>query len=108
MDRTDLITRQPFDVTIRANGVDVTARSPLASVQYAKDGTGSRTLRDGRVVTGRWRFSNPERTPIEVEGPDGTTRWVITELTDAIYRKVNIDTGVEFIHLPQPLQSSGA
>lgn len=101
MDRIALITDRPFDVRILANGHDVTSRSPVASVVYRRDGTGSRTLRDGRVVEGRWRFVDAAQQHIEVEGPEGLSRWVIVELGDAVYRKVNMETGVEFIHRPQ-------
>jgi hypothetical protein len=100
VDRTRLITRQPFTVQIRVNGLDVTASSPVVEVRYEADGGGSRKLRDGALVRGRWRFVNPQQTQIEVEGPEGTSRWVIVELDDHVYRKVNIDTGVEFIHRP--------
>ena len=100
MDRLAAITRQPFAVKIVANGRDVTATTPIASVKYDADGSGSRTLKDGRRVEGRWKFANPEQTQIEVQGPEGTSRWVIVELSDTIYRKANIDSGVEFIHLP--------
>jgi hypothetical protein len=100
VDRTRLITRQPFTVQIRVNGLDVTASSPVAEVRYETDGSGSRKLRDGTLVRGRWRFANPQQTQIEVEGPEGTSRWVIVELDDHVYRKVNVDTGVEFIHRP--------
>jgi hypothetical protein len=100
MDRLVAITRQPFAVKIVANGRDITSTTQIASVKYNADGTGSRTLRSGQRVEGRWRFINPEQTQIEVQGPEGTSRWVITELGDTIYRKANIDSGVEFIHLP--------
>lgn len=101
MDRIALITTRPFDVRIVANGIDVTDRSPVASVKYNPDGTGSRTLRDGGHVAGSWHFMNPEQTKIEVHGPEGTSRWIIVELNERIYRKVNLDSGVEFIHVPQ-------
>lgn len=101
MDRTLLITRHAFDVQIIANGKDITAKSPVVQVKYNEDGSGSRVLRDGQTQSGQWRFLNPEQTQIEVQGPEGTSRWVITELNERIYRKVNIDTGVEFIHLPK-------
>jgi hypothetical protein len=101
MDRLTLITRQTFDVQIVANGVDVTTRSPIATVRYGSDGSGTRTLRDGRSVAGRWRFANPEQTQIEVLGPEGASRWVVVELNENVYRKVNVDTGVEFIHRPR-------
>lgn len=101
MDRIALITDRPFDVRILANGHDVTSRSPVASVVYRRDGTGSRTLRDGRVVEGRWRFVDAAQLQIEVQGPEGLSRWVVVELSDAVYRKVNVDTGVEFIHRPR-------
>jgi hypothetical protein len=101
MDRTALITQKSFDVKVLANGVDVTAKSPVAQVKYNADGTGTRTLRDGKTVTGSWKYSNPQQTQIEVTGPEGTSRWIVVELSASIYRKVNIDTGVEFIHLPQ-------
>jgi hypothetical protein len=101
MDRTSLITSQTFDVKIMANGVDISTRSPVQSVKYDPDGNGSRKLRDGTVISGQWRFLNAEQTQIEVKGPEGASRWVIIELNDKIYRKANIDTGVEFIHLPK-------
>ena len=101
MDRTALITAQPFDVRILANGRDISDKSPVVQVQYHADGSGSRTLRDGSVVTGRWQFLNPQQTQIQVDGPEGASRWVVVELNDRVYRKVDIDTGVEFVHLPQ-------
>lgn len=101
MDKTALITRQPFDVKILANGQDVTATSPVTQVQYNADGTGTRTLRDSRIITGSWKFLNPQQTQVEVQGPEGSSRWVIIELNERLYRKVNIDTGVEFVHLPK-------
>ena len=101
MDRTNLITAQPFDVRILSNGRDISEKSPNVQVHYHADGSGSRTLRDGSVVAGRWQFLNPQQTQIEVNGPEGTSRWVVVELSDRIYRKVDIDTGVEFLHLPQ-------
>jgi hypothetical protein len=101
MDKSSLITRQPFDVKIVANGRDVTSTSPLALVKYNADGTGTRTLKNGQIVSGSWRFINPQQTQIEVNGPEGSTRWVLIELTETVYRKANMDTGVEFIHLPR-------
>jgi hypothetical protein len=101
MDRTALITTRPFDVKIVANGFDVSAKSPVVSVKYNADGSGTRSLRDGGQIVGRWQFMNPEQTKIEVQGPEGTSRWIIVELNERIYRKVNLDTGVEFIHVPK-------
>ncbi len=101
MDRLLLVTRQPFDVQIVANGEDVTARSPVVGVRYDPDGSGIRVLRDGRTVAGRWQFLNAEKTQVEVHGPEGVSRWVIAELNETVYRKVNVDTGVEFIHRPR-------
>jgi hypothetical protein len=101
MDRTSLITARDYDVRMMLNGADITAKTPIVAVKYNADGTGERTLRDGKVVTGSWRFINTQQTQIEVQGPDGTSRWVIVELSPTMYRKVNIDSGVEFIHLPK-------
>lgn len=101
MDKTALITRQAFNVQIMANGRDVTASTPVSYVKYNADGSGTRTLKDSQVVSGSWRFINPQQTQIEVQGPEGPSRWVIIELNDRIYRKANMDTGVEFIHLPR-------
>lgn len=100
MNPTDLITARRFDVTIKMNGRDVSAGSPVVSVKYDADGTGSRTLRDGRTVRGSWRFTDEAQRHIEVEGPEGISRWVVVELGPQIYRKVNVETGVEFIHVP--------
>jgi hypothetical protein len=101
MDRTALITQKSFDVKVLANGVDVTSRSPVTQVKYNADGTGTRTLRDGTTITGSWKYLNQQQTQIEVTGPEGVSRWVVIELSDKIYRKANMDTGVEFIHLPK-------
>lgn len=101
MNASTLFTQRPFDVQVLANGIDITAKTPVVGVFYDADGTGTRTLRDGRATSGRWRFLNPEQTQIEVVGPEGMSRWVIVELNEAVYRKVNIDTGVEFIHRPR-------
>ena len=101
MDRIALITAQPFEVRILANGRDISDKSPVVQVRYHADGSGSRTLRDGSVVSGRWQFLNPQQTQIQVDGPEGRSRWVVVELSDRLYRKVDIDTGVEFIHVPQ-------
>lgn len=95
------ITRHPYDVQVLANGVDISARQPLVEVRYAADGTGTRRLRDGRVVTGSWRFLNAAKTQMEVVGPEGPSRWVLVELNERVYRKVNLDTGVELVHRPQ-------
>jgi len=84
-----------------ANGRDVTATSPVAFVKYNADGSGTRTLKNGQIVSGSWRFINPQQTQSEVDGPEGISRWVIIELSETIYRKANMDTGVEFIHLPR-------
>lgn len=100
-DPARIVTAQPYAVRILANGADVSARSPIAVVRYNPDGSGWRRLRDGSVQTaGQWRFLNPARTQIEVAAPEGVSRWVIVELNERIYRKVNIDTGVEFIQTP--------
>lgn len=99
-DPARLITATAFGVRVIANGVDVTSRSPVTVVRYLPDGQGWRRLRDGRTVTGQWQFLNTERTQIQVQGPEGVSRWVIVELNDRVYRKVNIDTGVEFVHTP--------
>lgn len=102
MDRLSLITGKNFTVTVLMNGVDVTHKLPVARVIYRPDGTGARTLRDGSVVTGQWKFINDAQTQMEVQGPEGVSRWVITELSPSVYRKANIDTGVEFVHTPVP------
>lgn len=99
-DRAALITERPFDVRILANGRDVSAHSPVQRVIYNADGTGTRTLRDGRTVEGRWRFLDEAGLQIEVEGPEGVSRWIVVELGNQLYRKVNVETGMEFIHQP--------
>jgi hypothetical protein len=97
-----LITTSTYDVRILANGQDVTERSPLATVKYDIDGSGSRTLKDGQVLRGTWRFIDSAQRQVEVRGPEGLSRWVIVELSEKCYRKVNIETGLEFVHHPHP------
>jgi hypothetical protein len=101
MDRTALITQKPFNVKIVANGIDVTAKSPVVEVKYNPDGSGTRLLRDGKTISGSWKYLNSQQNQIEVIGPEGVSRWIVVELSANIYRKVNMDTGVEFIHLPK-------
>lgn len=100
MDRTEAISRNTFSVQLFANGQDITQSLPIASVKYNPDGSGTRTLKNGQTVNGTWRFLNPQQTQVEVSGPDGTTRWVIVEFNERLYRKVNMETGVEFVHRP--------
>jgi len=102
MNPESLITRQPFDVQVLANGIDISARQPLVEVRYAADGSGTRRLRDGQLVTGSWRFLNAAKTQMEVVGPEGASRWVLVELNEQVYRKVNLETGVELVHRPRP------
>lgn len=92
MNRDDLITAHAFDVKVFANGIDISSRTPALSVKYNRDGT---------VVEGSWRYCNAQQTQIEVQGPEGISRWNVIELNGRIYRKANLDTGIEFIHVPR-------
>lgn len=103
MTRRALITQHPFSVRAQSNGVDITASLGLESVTYRPDGTGTRQLVNGARVSGHWRFLDDAERRIEVEGPEGTSQWIIVELTPEVYRKVNLATGVELIHVPLPV-----
>jgi len=100
VDRFKLMTRQPFRVQAVLNGHDAADGNPLVQVQYEPDGNCIRVLRDGSLVRGRWRFANSQQTQVEVEGPEGPTRWVIIQLDEHVYRRADIDTGLELIHRP--------
>jgi len=100
MSRLDLITAQPFTVKMLKDGNDITAIAGVKSVQYRKDGTGIRTLADGREITGTWRFLDAEQTLVETVAPTGSNQFRILELTPTAYRKVDQKSGVEIQHFP--------
>jgi len=100
MDRIELIAQYPRTAKVLKNGQDISASLGVEAIKYNADGTAWRKFQDGTVESGTWRFLNPEQTQIEVEMPKGTTRWVILELHDDVYRKANIENGVEFIYSP--------
>lgn len=100
MTRTQLITQGPFTVTVHKAGQDLTAALGIKQVQYFADGTGTRTLADGTVVRGTWRFLDPSQTEVETTAPTGTNRWKILELTTRHYRKIDLDTAIEIDHTP--------
>lgn len=100
VDRLKLITRRPFKVQALLNGRDVSASAPFVQAQYEPDGNCIRVTRNGSLVRARWRFANAQQTQVELEGPEGPTRWVIIQIDEHIYRKVDIDSGIEHIQRP--------
>ena len=103
VDRGTLLTANAYTIEVQRNGVDISANFPVVSVKYGADGSDLRTLRDGSKVPLTWRFLNKEQTQLETvaPGPEGTQRWVVLELTDKVFRKANIDTGLVVIHTPK-------
>src|SRR5262245_27865198 len=65
MSRFDHITQGPFSVRITKDGRDITAVAGVQEVHYKADGTGTRTLSDGTVLQGQWRFLDEEQTTVE-------------------------------------------
>jgi hypothetical protein len=104
VDKTSLLTSHPYAIAVQRNGVDISANFPVASVKYGADGSDVRTLKDGSQVPLTWRFINKEQTQLETVAPgaEGTQRWVVLELTDKVFRKANIDTGLVVIHMVKP------
>jgi hypothetical protein len=104
VDKTTLLTANPYAIAVQRNGVDISANFPVASVKYGADGSDIRTLKDGGKVPLTWRFINKEQTQIETvaPGPEGTQRWVVLELTEKVFRKANIDTGLVVVHTAKP------
>jgi len=104
VDRTVLLTSNSYAIAVQRNGVDISANFPVASVKYGADGFDIRTLKDGSKVPLTWRFINKEQTQLETvaPGPEGTQRWVVLELTDKVFRKANIDTGLVVVHMAKP------
>jgi hypothetical protein len=100
MDKTELLTRTPFTVRILRGGVDTTAAAGIASVTYNRDGSGTRTLADGRVLNGSWRFLDAAQTRVETTAPTGVQTWEILELTETAYVKRETATGVVIEHRP--------
>ena len=100
MDRTQLISSQPRHLKILRNGTDISAQLGVDTVKYNADGTTWGKFKDGRIENGTWHFLNKEQTQIEVTLPRGTTRWLIIELHDDVFRKANLDSGAEFIYSP--------
>lgn len=104
VDKTALLTANTYAIAVQRNGVDISANFPVASVKYGADGSDIRTLKDGKQVPLTWRFINPAQTQLETVAPgaEGTQRWVVLELTDKVFRKANMETGLVVIHTAQP------
>jgi hypothetical protein len=100
LNRLDLITAQPFSVKMIKDGADITALAGVKTVEYRKDGTGVRTLADGKQINGTWRFVDPEQTIVETVAPTGSNQFRILELTPTAYRKVDMKSGIEIQHFP--------
>ena len=101
MDRFDHITRSPFSVKITRDGHDITSLAGVREVHYKRDGSGTRTLADGTIVAGTWHFLDAAQTIVETAVAGKRSRFRIVELTDAVYRKVDLETGVEIAHYPK-------
>jgi hypothetical protein len=104
VDKTALLTASSYAISVQRNGVDISANTPVASVKYGSDGSDVRTLKDGKQVPLTWRFINPAQTQLETVAPgaEGTQRWVVLELTDKVFRKANMETGLVVIHTAMP------
>jgi hypothetical protein len=100
MDRIASISCCVRTVKALRNGEDITASLGVNTVKYEADGTAWRKLTGGSVERGSWRFINKEQTQLEITTKAGKTRWLILELHGDVFRKANIDTGVEFIYSP--------
>ena len=101
MDTLQLITTYPFSVQVLAQGQDITPKFGIKTAKYNADGSGTRELLDGKLISGTWKFLNPEKTEVEVSALGQTTQWQIVELNEAIYRKVLISNpSIEFIQKP--------
>ena len=98
MNKADLITATPFTVRILMGDKDITANAGLREVKYNKDGTGTRTLADGKVLQGTWRFLDPDQKTVETVAPTGTQTWEILELTPTAYRKRDMKSGMVIEH----------
>lgn len=98
MDRTQIISSHPRHLRILSNGTDVSAKFGVDTVKYNADGTAWRTFQDGRKEAGTWRFLDAQQVQLEVSLPQGSTRWLILELHGDVFRKANLDNGVEFIY----------
>ena len=98
--RTEHLTSAPYSLRILKDGTDITAAAGITRVQYNRDGSGTRTLADGRVINGSWRFLDAEQKVIETTSPLGTQVWDILELDATRYRKREQKTGIVIEHTP--------
>jgi hypothetical protein len=100
MDKIELLTRTPFSVRVLKDGVDISAAAGIASVKYNRDGSGTRTLADGRILNGGWRFLDAAQTRVETTAPTGVQTWDILELTESSYVKRETTSGIVIDHRP--------
>jgi hypothetical protein len=99
---TAQLTRQPYAIRVMLGQQDLTQRLGVVRVRYMSDGSIDRTLADGRHAKATWRFLDTTAQSVETVGPEGTARWQVLELTEASFRKRNVENGMEIIHTSAP------
>ena len=100
-DKLTLITQHPFSIQVLKDGKDITKAVGIKEGKYNRDGSGTRTLLDGTIVNGTWKFINEAQTQTQIEANGKISRWEIIELTEKIYRKRSLDDpSIEFVQTP--------
>jgi hypothetical protein len=96
-----LITATPYTMKAMKDGADISERWPVKAIRYMTDGTATSTLADGREIKSTWTLdAQAQQLTINTPGV-GESRWAILEVTPKVFRKRNVDNGVEAIQTPR-------
>jgi hypothetical protein len=96
-----LITATPYTVKAMKDGADISESWPVKAIRYAQDGTATSTLADGREIKSTWTLDvQGQQLTLNTPGV-GKSQWTILELTPKVFRKRNLENGVESIQTPR-------
>jgi hypothetical protein len=96
-----VITAAPYAMKAMKDGTDISERWPVKAIRYAQDGTAVSTLADGKEIKSTWSLDAAGRV-LAINTPGvGESRWEVLEASAKVFRKRNLDNGVEAIQTPR-------
>jgi hypothetical protein len=95
------ITATPYMLKALKGGADISASWPIKAIRYASDGTAVSTLADGRDIKSTWTLDAEGRLLVIKTPGVGESRWEILEVSPKIFRKRNLENGVEAVQTPR-------
>jgi hypothetical protein len=95
------ITATPYTMKALKDGADISASWPIKAIRYASDGTAVSTLADGRDIKSTWTLDAEGRLLVINTPGVGESRWEILEVSPKIFRKRNLENGVEAVQTPR-------